>query len=244
MATDAVGLAVGLDDGRPHAGHGQRRAVEGVARPRCPARRRPVADVGPAGLVVAEPRHRRHLEPLVAAGRVDLDVERARDGSGRGRRCRCRRPGRPGRARRSVPSARPSSSSCSGLGLLGRGVGEDLDLVELVDPQQAAGVAAGRAGLPPEARACSAMRRIGSSASSRISSRAQRGERHLGGGDGPQVVALDVVGVVGELRQLAGGGQGVGAHERRRAGSPRRRRRCGRARAGTAPGPAWRPAPR
>ena len=35
----------------------------------------------------------------------------------------------------------------------------------------------------------------------------QRGERHLGGGDAPQVVALDVVGVVGELGQLAGGGE-------------------------------------
>ena len=40
-----------------------------------------------------------------------------------------------------------------------------------------------------------------------------RGERHLGGGDGPQVVALDVVGVVGELGQVAGRGHGLGEHQ-------------------------------
>ena len=43
------------------------------------------------------------------------------------------------------------------------------------------------------------------------------GERHLGGGDGPQVVALDVVRLVGELRQLPGGGQAGAAHEGGRA---------------------------
>ena len=37
-----------------------------------------------------------------------------------------------------------------------------------------------------------------------------RGERHLGRRDGPQVVALDVVGVVGELGQVAGRGHGLG----------------------------------
>ena len=53
--------------------------------------------------------------------------------------------------------------------LLGRGVGEDLDLVELVGAQQAPGVAAGRTGLAPVARACTAMNRIGRSASSSTS---------------------------------------------------------------------------
>ena len=43
-------------------------------------RRRPVADVGPPGLVVAEPADRGHLEPAVAARGVDLEVE----GPGRG----------------------------------------------------------------------------------------------------------------------------------------------------------------
>ena len=45
----------------------------------------------------------------------------------------------------------------------------------------------------------------------------QRRERHLGGGDGPQVVALDVVAVLVELREVAGGDHRLGAHERRRA---------------------------
>jgi undecaprenyl-diphosphatase len=51
----AVGLPVGLDDGSPYPGHGQGRAVEGVAHEGAATRRRPVADVGPTGLVVAEP---------------------------------------------------------------------------------------------------------------------------------------------------------------------------------------------
>ena len=46
------------------------------------------------------------------------------------------------------------------------------------------------------------MSRSGRSASSR-SRRAERGQRHLGGGDGPQVVALEVVRVVDELGQVA-----------------------------------------
>ena len=42
------------------------------------------------------------------------------------------------------------------------------------------------------------------------------GERHLGRRDGPQVVALDVVGLVGELGQVAGRHHGLGADQRRR----------------------------
>ena len=88
-------------------------------------------------------------------------------------------------------------------GLLGRGVGEDLDLVELVDAQQAAGVPAGRPGLAPEARG------VGHEPHRQLGLvedlvAGERRERHLGGGDGPQVVALEVVGVVGELGQVAG----------------------------------------
>ena len=41
----------------------------------------------------------------------------------------------------------------------------------------------------------------------------QRRERHLGGRDGPQVVALDVVRLVDELRQVAGRDHRLGAHE-------------------------------
>ena len=104
-----------------------------------------------------------------------------------------------------------------GRRLVGRGVGEDLDLVELVDAQHAPGVAARRAGLAPVAR------RVGheahGAARPRRGSRREcdRRERHLGGGDAPQVVALDGVGVVGELGELAGGGERRGADEARRA---------------------------
>ena len=94
--------------------------------------------------------------------------------------------------------------------LLGRGEGEDLDLVELVGAQHAARVAAGRAGLAPVARRVRHQphRQVGL-----VEDLAgvDRRERHLGGGDAPQVVALDGVGVVGELGQLAGGGQRRGA---------------------------------
>ena len=84
------------------------------------------------------------------------------------------------------------------------------------------------------------------------------GQRHLGGGDGPQVVALEVVGVVGELGQMAGRDHGLGQHHGRAGGSPRRsacggrgRRRSARAaggrrrrgRAGTSSPTAGRPAP-
>ena len=46
---------------------------------------------------------------------------------------------------------------------------------------------------------------------------AQRRERHLGGRDRPEVVAFEVVGVVGEARQVTGAGHGVGVHQRGRA---------------------------
>ena len=56
--------------------------------------------------------------------------------------------------------------------LLGRGVREELDLVELVAAQQAAGVGARRAGLAAEARRVGAEPHAAASASSRTSSRA------------------------------------------------------------------------
>ena len=90
-----------------------------------------------------------------------------------------------------------------GGGLLGRGVREQLDLVELVDAQQPAGVLAGRPRLAPEAR------RVGAQALGQVGLvqdlvAGQRRERDLGGGDRPELVALEVVGVVRELRQVTG----------------------------------------
>ncbi len=122
---------------------------------------------------------------------------------------------------------------------LGRGVGEQLHLVELVHPQQAAGVAPGRARLAPVAR------RRGGEAQRQLRllqdlAAVHRGQRHLGRRDQPQVVALDVVGVVGELRQVARSTSWSRSARRWAGGSPRRPASGGRwrrrsARAATAP---------
>src|SRR5918993_5542711 len=69
----AVGPAAGLHQGGPDPGPGQGRPVEGVDVVDLPVLAAPVADVGPAGLGVGEPRHRRHLEPGVDPGGVDLE---------------------------------------------------------------------------------------------------------------------------------------------------------------------------
>ncbi len=78
----AVGVAVVLDDRRPHPRHRERRTVERVDE-LGPLDRlavgivAPEPDVAATSLVVAEPADRRHLEPGVGARRVHLDVEAA-----------------------------------------------------------------------------------------------------------------------------------------------------------------------
>ena len=116
------------------------------------ARLGPVADRGPAGLVVREPRDRRHLQPLVAARGVDLDVVRAVVALAQVAGADLDDP--VGEAEVGDEALDPPGHLLQQRrGLLGGGVGEDLDLVELVGAQQAPGVAAGRAGLAPVARA-------------------------------------------------------------------------------------------
>ena len=177
--------------------------------------RRAVADVGPAGLVVGEPRHRRHLEPPVAARRVDLDVERA--GVGEAEVARAQVEHAVGQAEVGDDRLGPGEDVGVPRGrLLGRAVREQLDLVELVRAQHAAGVGAGRAGLAAEAR------RVGTEPAGQVGLvehlvAVHRRERHLGGRDRPEVVALEVIGVVGELGQVPGRHHRLGAHERGRA---------------------------
>ena len=65
-------------------------------------------------------------------------------------------------------------------------------------------------------QAVAAVSRSGRSASSRISPRHIEVSGHLGRGDGPQVVPLEVVGLVLELGQVAGRDHGLGQHQRGR----------------------------
>ncbi|MEI6591273.1 MAG: class II fructose-bisphosphate aldolase, partial [Actinomycetes bacterium] len=62
-------LPIHLDQRGPHAGYRERGAVQCVQDRRALAVIRSVPKVRPARLVVAEPRHRRHLEPLVRSRR-------------------------------------------------------------------------------------------------------------------------------------------------------------------------------
>ena len=101
------------------------------------------------------------------------------------------------------------------LRLLGRRESEDLDLVELVAAEQAARVLARTARFAPVTR------RIRHHAPRQLSLgqdlvAVERRQRHFGRGDRPQVVALDVVRVVGKLRELPRRDERVGRHHRGR----------------------------
>ena len=90
-----------------------------------------------------------------------------------------------------------------------------LHLVELVQADQAAGVAAVGARLAAEAGG------IGGVAKRQLLRRdqliaVQRGERHLGGGGEPEVVLGAAEALLGKLGQLARGGEAGGVHQDRR----------------------------
>ncbi len=177
--------------------------------------RAPEADVGAAGLVVGEPADRRHLQPRAGTGRVHLDVEAAMvalaevTGADLDRVV--------GQLERGDGALGARQQLVEHRGrLLGRGDREDLDLVELVHAQHAACVATRRARLAAVARRGRhhphRQLRLGEDLVA-----VQRCQRHLGGGDGPQVVALDRERVVGELRELPRRRERGGGDERRRA---------------------------
>ncbi len=110
----------------------------------------PVAQVGPPGLVVAEPRHRGHLEPAVHTRGVHLDVERAGGRVADVAGAQVQDP--VGEPQVADGALGPGHDLCVHVGgLRRRAVGQQLDLVELVHPEQATGVLAGRAGLTAEA---------------------------------------------------------------------------------------------
>ena len=104
-------------------------------------------------------------------------------------------------------------------GLVSGGVREQLHLVELMDPEQATGVTPRGAGLATKAR------RVGHEFHRQVGFvehlvPTERGERHLGCGNGPQVVTFEVVGVLFELGKVPGGHHGLGLDERRRTHLP------------------------
>ena len=104
-----------------------------------------------ARLVVGAVRAGGDLAVGALAGHPRLAVELARRRTRRGRRRRCRPPGRGPRARRRISSCTPRMRSCSAGESSGMHEREHLDLVELVHAEDAAGVAARGPRLPAEA---------------------------------------------------------------------------------------------
>ena len=92
---------------------------------------------------------------------------------------------------------------------------DHLDLVELVDAQQATGVLAGGARLAAETG------RVGGVVDRQLVDgqdlvAVDVGDRHLGGGDQVQLVALDHVHLPFLVRQLSGAARRGGVHQQRR----------------------------
>ena len=99
-----------------------------------------------------------------------------------------------------------------GVGLLGPGEADQLDLVELVHPDEPAGVLAVRARLAAEAR------RVGDVSPREIGRLedlvpVQVGDRHLRGGNQEEVVRREAVEIVLELGELPGPGQRRPIHQ-------------------------------
>ena len=92
---------------------------------------------------------------------------------------------------------------------------DQLDLVELVAALDAAGVAAGRHLLAPEAggEGDVADRQLGA-VDDLVA--VEVGDRHLGGGDEPEVLLGVAIEVLAELGEVAGADQALAAHHVRR----------------------------
>src|SRR5687767_2443851 len=108
-------------------------------------------DVGSTGLVVGEPGDRGHLEPLAAARGVGLDVPCSSGGVAEITGAEVEHSvGETEVGEQRLAASEYVLLARDGL-RLGGGDGEELDLVELVDAEQPAGVTPGRARLPAEA---------------------------------------------------------------------------------------------
>ena len=208
----AVGLLVGLEDRHDRARDRDERAVQRGQRPHLVTEAAP--DVEAAGLEVGAVRGRGELAVLalrrdprlavelalraqtqVAGGRVDDAV---------------------GQLELAEPLLLPAQQPLVLLeGVLDRGVGEHLHLVEPVHPDDPPGVLAVGACLLAEARAERGVAQRQSLAVEDLVGVVRR-QRHLRGADEVHVLALDPVDVVGGLAEEAGALHGPRLHQRRR----------------------------
>ena len=196
------------------AGQREARPVERVDELRLRARLGPVADRHPPRLVVAEVRARADLQPALHARRPDLEVVLLRlDEAHLAGAHQQDAIGEPEALEEDLGAlGHPLERRRRVLRLLEQ---HHLDLVELVDAEDAAGVLAGRAGLAPEARR---VRRVVDRQVGRLEDlvAVEVRDRDLGGGDQVQVVAGDDVHLVFLVRDLAGAARRRGVHDRGR----------------------------
>ena len=219
-----VGALVHLEQHGDRAADGAQRAVE--RRDRRQAVVAAGADAEPAGLEVGAVARRGQLEPALLRRQPGLAVVLA---SGRRPEIACSdvddaERQLEHRQERHLVRQQPQVLL---LGLREVDVGEHLDLVELVDADDAAGVLAVAAGLAPEAR-----REAGVAQRQLVEhlARVVRRERHLRRADEVEVVVGELVDLVGVRAEEAGALHRLGTHERgrddrREAGLDRRRHR-------------------
>ena len=137
----AIWLTVGLHERGPDPRPRQRRAIHRVHQCGEPSLRA-VTNVGSASLKVAEPTHRGDFKPAINAGTVHLEIERA---GRRGPEVAAHR-SRRGRSDRGSQDAFGAARARrrTHRRLCGRAVGEQFDLVKLVDSQETPRIAARR----------------------------------------------------------------------------------------------------
>src|ERR1041385_457984 len=210
----AVGRLVVLQQRRDGPRERHARRVEGVHELRLGPGRRAEADVGAAGLEIGEGARARALEPGADAGGPDLEVVGARRAE-------------PGVAARELDHpVRQAEAPEHPLGVagqelvlrlarLGTAEPDQLDLVELMHPEEPAGVLSRRARLPAEARRECHERR-GQRGRLENLVPVQVGHRHLGGGNEEEIIPRDLVLVFLELGELPGAGERVAVDEERR----------------------------
>ena len=210
----AIRLLAGLEEGDVNAGQRGAGAVEGVAEAVF-AFGVLEAEVEPAGLEILEIGATGDFEVGVLAGSPDLDVVGF------------------GAAEAEVAGAKLDDAVMEAeelehlLGIGGErfefrvgglrgGELDQLDLVELMDADEAAGAEAGRPGLAAEAG------RVGDEILRQIGERedflaVEVGDGHLGGGGEVELVALAAVKLLLELGQLAGADERLAADDEGRA---------------------------